>query len=74
MTDIEEKLLNLVDELRAENSALLEIIFQQQGIMPKEVVATPSGTTGTGKIPWHIRKQTLEKLYRKEEEDAGKVE
>ena len=72
MTDLEERLMKLVEDLRAENQALTEIILESQNLLPKEVKV--SSTEGTGKLPWHIRQKNLTKLFRKEENQEEKNE
>jgi hypothetical protein len=58
----------LIADLRAENAALLEIILQQQKLLPEtddEIVAIPEVQAGFGRKPWYLRKRDLEKAYAK---------
>jgi len=66
MSSVEEELLKLVANLRAENAALTEIVLSQAGLLDKEVVAAESQKS-VGKEPWYIRKSRLEKAFRKGE-------
>jgi len=75
MTDIEQELLKLVQDLRAENAALLELILDDAGLLTKEVPSV-AAATATGKLPWYIRQRNLTKLFKVhptevKEEDAG---
>lgn len=63
MTDIEQELLKLVNELRSENAALLELVLDQNGLLSKEVVSSVA-TAPIGKTPWYIRQRELSKLFR----------
>ena len=58
----------LIAELRAENAAFLEIILQQQKLLPEsddEIVVIPPAQAGFGRKPWYLRKKDLEKAYAK---------
>lgn len=77
MTELEQELIKLVQDLRAENAALLEVILESQGLLVKEVAAI-TADTGTGRIPWYIRQKKLTQLFRTHKEEdkeanAGQV-
>jgi hypothetical protein len=65
MTDIELELVKLVQDLRAENSALTEVILNNQGLLAQEVKVTPTtDSKAVGSLPWHIRQRNLTRLFR----------
>ena len=72
MTELEQELLKLVTDLRSENSALFEVILNQQNLLPKEtpVNMTDIQAQGVGKTPWYIRQQKLTKLFRVSKEEV----
>ena len=65
-----EFLQNLVADLRAENSALLEIIFKSKGLAVEDqetettVQVTPQQAVGR-RLPWYLRKAKLEHAFAK---------
>jgi hypothetical protein len=54
-----------VDELRAENAGLQEIIFRQQGLMDEKIIVPEAAGAHVGKEPWYIQRQKLERIYRR---------
>jgi len=65
MTDLEQ-CLEIIKDLRAENSALLEIILKSKGLISDEVkVEIPSEMKRVGKIPWYKLKDQLERATAK---------
>lgn len=59
----------LIEDLRAENSALLEVIFHQANLLAEDdiehKIEIPSKMKGLGKIPWYQLKAKLELIHRK---------
>lgn len=74
MTELEQELLNIVKNLKEENSALMEVILESQGLLIKELPIAPA-VASTGKTPWYIRQRELTRLFKKhreEQSDANK--
>lgn len=76
MNELEQKLWNLVEELKAENTALLEIVLRQQHLLVEEtpIHMSNSENKGIGKVPWYIRKNKLELLFKKPAESSKEEE
>ena len=67
MQTSEEELWILVKELRAENSALLEIILQANRLVhTEESVQIPGANMQSiGREPWYLKQTRLEREFRK---------
>ena len=63
--------MQLIKDLKLENSALTEIVLKQAGaILPgsnEEITITqiPESIRSIGKIPWYMRQRQLEQMHRK---------
>ena len=65
MTDIEKELLRIIDDLRAENAGLLDVILSSQGLLEEKVIVSAPATAGAvGKMPWYMRKRLLEDSFK----------
>ena len=68
-----EKLWKLVNELRAENSSLQEIIFRQQGLLDEKVIVPEAAGTHIGREPWYMKKAKLEMAFRNRAVDSEEL-
>ena len=62
----EDKLWKLVEELRAENNALIEIILKKSHFLLQEEsskIEIPQQMKQLGKIPWYRMKSVLESQH-----------
>jgi hypothetical protein len=81
MTELEQKLFDLLEDERNKNVYLLDLLLKRDGLVETEshITVTPS-LENIGKVPWNIRKQKLEKQFRKVEsveevkQDNGEIE
>ena len=65
MTEL-EKCLEIIADLRSENSALLEIILKSKGLIEQESrIEIPEHAKSLGKIPWYMLKRSLQRDTRK---------
>ena len=63
---IEQELIQIIKDLRAENSALLEIILKKQGLIEEESkIEIPESMKAIGRVPWYKLKDKLERETRK---------
>lgn len=62
----EQKLWNLVEDLRAENNFLHGLLLKQANVIPIETVQEmPETLQALGREPWYLKKHRLEESHRK---------
>lgn len=74
MTDLEQELLRLLNEERAKNDALLEMLMSRVGLLEQDETVVVPANKAIGRVPWYERRKRLERLYKRREDASQESE